>query len=92
MHSCKGLPAQDFDDMEDVYHIQFEDELFGQYWFELYATQILYARYQWTDMKDVIVKHEHLNDKQTTDLLFIKTRSLLVDSSVCTPQKGSYEH
>jgi hypothetical protein len=30
MHSCKGLPAQDFDDMEDVYHIQFEDELFGQ--------------------------------------------------------------
>ena len=35
MHHCKGLPLADFEHMEDMYYIQYEDERFGQDWLEL---------------------------------------------------------
>ncbi len=50
----KGLMSADFDHMEDMYHIQFEDELLGKDLLELYATEILDAKYQWTDIWDVM--------------------------------------
>ena len=46
----RGLTSEDFDHMEDSYFIQHEDELLGQDWLELYATEILDAKYQWTDV------------------------------------------
>jgi hypothetical protein len=30
MHPHKGLTSADFDDVEDMYHIQFKDELLSQ--------------------------------------------------------------
>ena len=36
------------DHMEDMIYIQFKDELLGQDWLTLYATEILDARYKWT--------------------------------------------
>ena len=47
---CRGPTSEDFDHMEDSYFIQHEDELLGQDWLELYATEILDAKYQWTDV------------------------------------------
>ena len=41
----KGLMSADFDHMEDIYYIQYEDELLGQDWLEAYATEILDAKY-----------------------------------------------
>jgi hypothetical protein len=50
MHPRKGLTSADFDHMEDTYYIQYEDELLGQDWLETYATEILNARYERTDV------------------------------------------
>ena len=46
MHPHKGLMSADFDYMEDKYYIQYKDELLGQDWLEIYATEILDARYK----------------------------------------------
>jgi hypothetical protein len=54
MHPRIGLTSDDFDHMEDMYHIQFEDELLGQDWLPSYATKILDARYKWADVQDVM--------------------------------------
>ena len=54
MRPCKGLMSADFDQMEDAYYIQYEDELLGHDWLETYATEILDARYQWTDVREVV--------------------------------------
>lgn len=35
------------DNMEDMYHIQFKDELLIQIWLELFTTKILDAQHQW---------------------------------------------
>ena len=50
MCHCKGLMSADFDHMEDMYYIQYEDELLGQDWLEMYATEILDVKYMWTDV------------------------------------------
>ena len=43
MHPHKWLTSIDFDKMEGMYQIQFEDELLGHDWLELNATEILNA-------------------------------------------------
>ena len=55
--------------MEDMYNIQLKDELFGKDWLQCYATHILDARYEFTDVKDVIDQLTHLNTQQKADLL-----------------------
>ena len=42
--------------MEEMNHIQFEDELFGQGGLKIYTAEILNARYQWKDITDVVSK------------------------------------
>jgi hypothetical protein len=42
--------------MEDMYHSQIKDELLNQDWLEIYATEILDARYQWTVVINVVAK------------------------------------
>ena len=69
MRPRKGLTSADFDQMEDMYHIQFEDELLGQDWLQLYATKILDARYKWTDVRDIVENQTHLTACQKCDLL-----------------------
>ena len=51
-----GLDSKDFDAMEDMFFIQAEDELFGEDWLSCYATDILDAKYEWTDVAEVIDK------------------------------------
>jgi hypothetical protein len=50
MRPRKSLTSADFDHMEDMYYIQYEDELLGQDWLETYATEILDTKYKWTDV------------------------------------------
>ena len=64
-----GLDSTDFDAMEDMFFIQAEDELFGEDWLSCYATDILDAKYEWTDVADVVDKQTHLNVHQKKDLL-----------------------
>ena len=46
----KGLMSADFDHMEGMYYIQYDNELLCQDWLETYATEILDAKYKWTDV------------------------------------------
>ena len=69
--------------MEDSYFIQSEDELLGQDWLELYATEILDAKYQWTDVRDVVENQHHLTAHQKCDLLdVLKCHQKLLDGTL----------
>jgi hypothetical protein len=88
MRPRKGLTSEDFDHMEDSYFIQYEDELLGQDWLQLYATEILDAKYEWTDVRDVVDAQHHLTARQKCDLLTIlKRHQKLFDGSL-----GVYPH
>jgi hypothetical protein len=63
------LDAKDFDAMNNMFFIQIEDELFGEDWFNCYATEILETQYEWTDVDDVVNKLTHLNACPKADLL-----------------------
>jgi hypothetical protein len=71
MHPRTGLKSKDFDDMEEMYHARFEDKLLGQDWLEIYATEILDDKYQWTDVTDVVAKQHHLTAAQQAYLLVV---------------------
>jgi hypothetical protein len=66
-----GLGFEDFDAMEDSFFIQVKDELFGDDWLHCYVTQILNAKYEYIDIRDVFDELMHLNAKQKADLLHI---------------------
>ena len=55
--------------MEDQYFVQLEDKLFGEDWLQCFATEILDAKYDNTDVTDVVNKLEHLSPNQKKDLL-----------------------
>jgi hypothetical protein len=40
--------------MEDMFHIQVEDEIFGEDWLECFATEILDAKDEKTDKGEVL--------------------------------------
>ena len=69
MRPRNGLMSEDFDHMEDSCFIQHEDELLGQDWLQLYATEILDAQYEWTNVQDVVGSQHHLTARQKCDLL-----------------------
>jgi hypothetical protein len=54
--------------MEDMFHIQVEDELFGEDWLKCFATEILDAKYKRTDVVEVVKGLTHLNEHQKADL------------------------
>ena len=56
-----GLEANEFDAMADMFCIQNDDQLFGEDWLQSYVTQILDAKYNFTDVRDVVDKLTHLN-------------------------------
>ncbi len=40
-----GLDSKGFDTMEDMFHIQVKEKIFGEDWLECFATEILDAKY-----------------------------------------------
>jgi hypothetical protein len=64
-----GLDSKEFDTMEDMFHIQVEDEIFGKDWLECFAKEILDAKYERTYVAEVIKELTHLNAVQKADLL-----------------------
>ncbi len=64
-----GLDSKEFNAMEDMFHIQVEDEIFGDDWLECFATEILDAKYDKPDVAEVVKGLTHLNAHQRTDLL-----------------------
>ncbi len=40
------LNLKEFDAMADIFHIEVEDELFGEDWLECFAIEILDAKYE----------------------------------------------
>jgi hypothetical protein len=49
-----GLDSSDFVAMEDMLHIQVEGRFFGEDWLECFATEILDAKYEKTDVVEVM--------------------------------------
>eukprot|EP00804_Cyclotella_cryptica_P003807 CCRYP_008943-RA/>CCRYP_008943-RA protein AED:0.54 eAED:0.47 QI:0/0/0/0.6/0/0/5/0/256 len=81
-----GLDSKDFDGMEDMFFIQAEDELFGKDWSSCYATNILDAKYEWTDYKKegcgygLLPEREVIGQKvEFNALTWIDTASNLVE-------------
>jgi hypothetical protein len=64
-----GLDSKEFDAMEDMFHLQVEDKIFGEDWLECFATEILDAKYEKTDVAEVVKTLTHLNAHQKADLL-----------------------
>jgi hypothetical protein len=64
-----GLDLNKFDAMEDMSHIQVEDWLFGEDWLKCFVTEILDAKYEKTDVVEVMKRLTHLNAHQKADLL-----------------------
>jgi hypothetical protein len=64
-----GLDSKEFDTMEDMFHIQVEDKIFGEDWLECFATEILDAKYEKIDVAEAMKGLTHLNAHQKADLL-----------------------
>ncbi len=64
-----GLDSKEFDAMEDMFHIQVKDKIFGEDWLECFVTEILDAKYDKTDVAEVVKGLTHLNAHQKADLL-----------------------
>jgi hypothetical protein len=65
----EGLDSNEFNAMEDMFHIQFKDKLFGEDWLQCFATKILDTKYERTDVVEVMKGLTHLNAHQKSDLL-----------------------
>jgi hypothetical protein len=63
------LDLKEFNAMEDMFHIQVKDEIFSEDWLECFATEILDAKYDKTDVAGVVKGLTHLNAHQKADLL-----------------------
>jgi hypothetical protein len=73
LHLPCGLNSKEFNAMEDMFHKQVKDELFGEDWLKCFATEILDAKYEKTDAAEVIKRPTHLNVHQKADLLLSVT-------------------
>jgi hypothetical protein len=69
LHLPGGLDSKEFNAMEDMFHIQVEGKIFGEDWLECFATEILDAKYEKTDVAEVMKRLTHLNAHQKADLL-----------------------
>jgi hypothetical protein len=82
------LDLNKFDAMEDMFHIQVEDELIGKNWLKCFATEILDAKYERTDEVEVVKVLTHLNAHQKADLL----RVLQENNKMFNGTLGVYPH
>jgi hypothetical protein len=63
------LNSNEFNAMEDMFHIQVEGKIFGEYLLECFATEILDAKYEKTDVAEVVKGLTHPSAHQKADLL-----------------------
>jgi hypothetical protein len=68
LHPTGGLDLNKFDAIKDMFHIQVEDKFFGEDWLECFATVILDAKYERTEVVEVVKGLTHLNVHQKADL------------------------
>jgi hypothetical protein len=61
LHPPGGLDSNEFNAMEDMFHIQVKDKLFGEDWLECFGTEILDAKYEKTDVVEVVKGLTHPN-------------------------------
>jgi hypothetical protein len=74
--------------MEDMFHIQVKDELFGEDWLKCFATEILDAKYEKPDVVKVAKGLTHLNAHQKVDLLrVLQEKDKMFDGTL-----GVYPH
>jgi hypothetical protein len=59
-----GLDLNEFYVMEDMFHIQVKDEIFGKDWLECFVTETLDAKYEKTNVVEVMKGLTHLNAHQ----------------------------
>ncbi len=76
-----GLDSKEFDAKEDMFHIQVEDKLFGEDWLKCFTTEIINAKYEKTDIVEVIKRLTHLNahQKQTCFECYMRTTTCLME-------------
>ena len=55
-------------------HVQTEDELLGEDWLDNYATEISDAKYNKTDVNDVVEQQSYLTSAQKKDFLELLTK------------------
>ena len=55
--------------MEDMFRIHVKDEIFGEDWLKCFATKILDAKYEKSDVVEVMKELTHLHAHQKADLL-----------------------
>jgi hypothetical protein len=82
------LDSKEFDAMEDMLYIQVKDEIFGEDWLKCFATEILDAKYERTDVAEVMKGLTHLNAHQKADLL----RVLQENNRMFDGTLGVYPH
>ncbi len=83
-----GLDLNEFDAMEDMFHIQVKDKIFSEDWLECFATEILDAKYEKTDVAEVVKGLTHLNAHQKADLLWVlQENNMIIDGTL-----GVYPH
>jgi hypothetical protein len=80
-----GLDSNKFNAMEDMFHTQFEDKLFGE---DCFATEILDAKYERTGVVEVLKGLTHLNTHQKADLLWV----LQENNKMLNGTLGVYPH
>ncbi len=71
LHPPGGLDSNEFDTMVDMFHIQIKDKLFSEDWLKCFATEILDAKHEKTDVVDVMKGLTHLNSHQIADLPWV---------------------
>jgi hypothetical protein len=59
----------EFDAMEDMFHIQVEDKHFGEDWLKCFAAEILNAKCKRADVVEIVKGLTHLNAHQKADLV-----------------------
>jgi hypothetical protein len=83
-----GLDLNEFDAMEDMFHIQVEDKIFSEDWLECFATEILDAKYEKTDVVEFVKGLTHLNAHQKVDII----RVLQENNKMFDGTLGVYAH
>ena len=74
--------------MEDAMYVQTKDELLREDWLDTFATEILDAKYNKSDVNDVVNQQSHLTAAQKEDLL----KLLQKHSKLFSGKLGSYPH
>ncbi len=83
-----GLDSNNYDAMEDMFHIQVEDKLLIEDWLECFAIEILDAKYERTDVVEVMKGLTHMNAHQKADLF----RVLQESNKMFNGTLGVYPH